>query len=194
MTQTAKLTASDGMEFDELGSAVATSGHTVVAGARFATVGRNFGQGAAYVFVEPASGWVDMAQTAKLTASDGVAGAELGSAVATSGNTVMAGGSGANQRQGATYVFGSTQIPFSRFGGGLLIDPDAGVFYLSGGFKLGARGQHQSCHRTGDLQRRQLFGDAAARRLCQVQDRLCVPEDGQPYLPVCVYQIHQHAG
>ena len=85
-------------------------------------------------------------------------------------------------------------IPFSRFGGSLLIDPDAGVFYLSGGFKLGARGQHQSCHRTGDLQRRQLFGDAAARRLCQVQDRLCVPEDGQPYLPVCVYQIHQHAG
>jgi hypothetical protein len=27
-------------------------------------------------------------------------------------------------------------IRFSRFGGGLLIDPDAGVFYLSGGFKL----------------------------------------------------------
>jgi hypothetical protein len=31
-------------------------------------------------------------------------------------------------------------IPFSRFGGSLLIDPDAGVFYLSGGFKLGPGG------------------------------------------------------
>jgi hypothetical protein len=31
-------------------------------------------------------------------------------------------------------------IPFSHFGGGLLIDPDAGVFYLSGGFKLGPGG------------------------------------------------------
>jgi hypothetical protein len=31
-------------------------------------------------------------------------------------------------------------IPFSRFGGSLLIDPDAGVFYLSGGFTLGAGG------------------------------------------------------
>ena len=28
----------------------------------------------------------------------------------------------------------------SRFGGGLKIDPDAGVFYLSGGFSLGAGG------------------------------------------------------
>ena len=31
-------------------------------------------------------------------------------------------------------------IPFSRFGGNLLIDPDVGVFYLSGGFTLGAGG------------------------------------------------------
>jgi hypothetical protein len=31
-------------------------------------------------------------------------------------------------------------IPFSHFGGGLAIDPDVGVFYLSGGFKLGPGG------------------------------------------------------
>jgi hypothetical protein len=31
-------------------------------------------------------------------------------------------------------------IPFSHFAGHLLIDPDAGVFYLSGGFKLGPGG------------------------------------------------------
>jgi hypothetical protein len=31
-------------------------------------------------------------------------------------------------------------VPFSRFGGNLLIDADAGVFYLSGGFKLGPGG------------------------------------------------------
>jgi hypothetical protein len=36
------------------------------------------------------------------------------------------------------YEFQDTAvIPFSRFGGGLTINPDAGVFYLSGGFKLG---------------------------------------------------------
>ncbi|MBV8358349.1 MAG: hypothetical protein JO189_10490, partial [Deltaproteobacteria bacterium] len=31
-------------------------------------------------------------------------------------------------------------IPFSHFNGGLKIDPDAGVFYLAGGFRLGAGG------------------------------------------------------
>jgi hypothetical protein len=36
--------------------------------------------------------------------------------------------------------FSFAGIPFSRFGGNLLIDPDVGVFYLSGGFKLGAGG------------------------------------------------------
>jgi hypothetical protein len=34
----------------------------------------------------------------------------------------------------------NARIPFSRFGGGLLIDPDAGVFYLSGGFRLNPGG------------------------------------------------------
>jgi hypothetical protein len=36
--------------------------------------------------------------------------------------------------------FSFAGVPFSRFGGGLTIDPDAGVFYLSGGFKLGPGG------------------------------------------------------
>ena len=31
-------------------------------------------------------------------------------------------------------------IPFSGFGGSVLLDPDAGVFYLSGGFRLGPGG------------------------------------------------------
>ena len=41
---------------------------------------------------------------------------------------------------GAYEVQDTSFIPFSRFGGGLTIDPDAGVFYLSGGFILGAGG------------------------------------------------------
>jgi Nidogen-like/FG-GAP repeat/Thrombospondin type 3 repeat len=50
MTQTAKLTASDGAANDELGLSVAVSGNTVVAAAPGAAVGGNAGQGAAYVF------------------------------------------------------------------------------------------------------------------------------------------------
>ena len=69
MTQTAKLTASDGAAGDQFGCAVSISGNTVVVGADNATVGADSQQGAAYVFTEPVSGWSSMTQTAKLVAA-----------------------------------------------------------------------------------------------------------------------------
>ena len=71
-TQTAKLTASDGDDFDEFGKSVAVDGDTAVAGAP-----NNDGYGSAYVFIKPAAGWDDATQTAKLTpgaTDDGAAG------------------------------------------------------------------------------------------------------------------------
>jgi hypothetical protein len=107
--QQAKLTASDGAALDFLGTSVAISGDTVVVGAGFANVGTNADQGAAFVFVKPGSGWANATETAKLTASDGAAGDHLGTSVAASGDTVVAGApfadAGANSNQGAAYVF-----------------------------------------------------------------------------------------
>ena len=91
MTQTAKLTASDGAADDDFGISVSISGNTVVVGADDATVGGNSDQGAAYVFTEPGSGWTSMTQTAKLTASDGAANDYFGYSVSISGNTVVVG-------------------------------------------------------------------------------------------------------
>jgi hypothetical protein len=109
MTQTAKLTASDSGPNDSFGSSVAIDGNTVVVGDMDATVGENLQQGAAYVFVEPGSGWSDMTQTAKLTASDGTTYNWFGNQVAISGNTVVVGAYGAtvggNVWQGSAYVF-----------------------------------------------------------------------------------------
>jgi hypothetical protein len=105
MTQTAKLTASDGAAGDQLGWSVSISGNTIVAGAPNATVGGNQHQGAAYVFVEPSGGWVDMTQTAKLTASDGASQDSLGFSVSISNITVLAGAPGADSLLGAAYVF-----------------------------------------------------------------------------------------
>jgi hypothetical protein len=109
-TQTAKLTASDSAWLDQLGYSVAMSsdGRTVVAGAIGATVGGNSDQGAVYVYAKPSTGWANATQTAKLTASDGAAGDELGTSVAMSsdGRTVVAGASGASSDRGAVYVFG----------------------------------------------------------------------------------------
>lgn len=107
--QKAKLTASDGGDYDMLGTSVATSsdGSTVVAGAPSTA-----NPGAVYVFTEPAmGGWINATQTAKLTAADGAAANGLGDSVAISadGSTVVAGAYSAG-KQGAAYVFGEPAI------------------------------------------------------------------------------------
>jgi len=92
MTQTAELTASDGAAGDNFGWSVSISGNTVVVGELTPyTVGTGYGPGAAYVFTEPASGWANMTQTAKLTASDGAAGNYFVYSVSISGSTVVVG-------------------------------------------------------------------------------------------------------
>jgi hypothetical protein len=98
--QEAKLTASDGAAFDQLGFSVAASGDTVVAGAPNATVG-----GAAYVFTSHGSRW---SQDAKLTDEADDSG-QLGWSVGISGNKVVAGAPSTtidgNLREGDAYVF-----------------------------------------------------------------------------------------
>jgi hypothetical protein len=106
----AELTASDGASPDELGTAVAVSGSTIVAGAPYHTVGSNAQQGAVYVYTEPAGGWTSTANyTAELTASDGAADDLLGSAVAVSGATIFAGAPdrtvGSTASQGVLYTY-----------------------------------------------------------------------------------------
>jgi hypothetical protein len=98
--QLAKLTASDGQPSDSFGYSLAISGNTAVVGA----VAHNNGQGAAYVFVKPASGWANMTETAKLAASDGQPGDFFGNNVSISGSTVVVGAPRATGG-GATYVF-----------------------------------------------------------------------------------------
>ena len=108
--QAAELAASEGESMESLGSSIAVSGQTVVAGAPLRVVESRAKQGAAYVFVMPSSGWSgSLAQTAELTAGNGGEQDHLGGSVAVSGDTVLAGAPGhkvgANEEQGAAYVF-----------------------------------------------------------------------------------------
>jgi hypothetical protein len=107
--QTAELTASDPNADEDLGWSVGVSGDTVVVGAPNREVGANLGQGTAYVFVMPTTGWVNATPTANLTASDAQAGDELGYSVAISGNTIVAGARarqiGEHDGQGVAYVW-----------------------------------------------------------------------------------------
>jgi hypothetical protein len=101
-SQQAKLTAQDGVAFDQLGWSVAISGSTVVAGAPSAPGGTD--TGAAYVFVSSGGVW---SQQAKLTASDGFLDDTFGNSVAISGSIAVVGavGAGSKADAGAAYVF-----------------------------------------------------------------------------------------
>jgi hypothetical protein len=87
-TQTAKLTASDGMSGQYFGYSVSIGGNTVVAGKPQFNDG---GVGAAYVFVKPASGWTSRTQNVKLIPSDGSPGDRFGYSAVTNGELVFVG-------------------------------------------------------------------------------------------------------
>jgi hypothetical protein len=109
MNETAKLIASDGEANDHFGSSVSISGNVIVVGAENAAIGSAPSQGAAYMFVEPANGWSNMTETAKLTASDGHEEDHVGSAVSIYRDTVAVGALQASatrdDHQGAIYLF-----------------------------------------------------------------------------------------
>ncbi len=109
-TETAKLTASDANDSDQLGSGVAISadGTTVAAGAPGATIGTTsagVSAGAVYVFTEPSTGWASETQTAKLTEATLVANTSLGTSIAISGTTVFAGSELSNNDSGAVFFW-----------------------------------------------------------------------------------------
>ncbi|MGE0884374.1 MAG: putative Ig domain-containing protein [Blastocatellales bacterium] len=100
-----KLTASDGATANYFGQAVALYGNTAAIGAP-GNVGTNTNQGAVYVFTRSGTAPnVIWTQEPRLTADDGSLGDLLGSAVALSGDTLVAGAYGRNGIQGAAYVF-----------------------------------------------------------------------------------------
>ncbi|MCP4168309.1 MAG: hypothetical protein GY759_20790 [Chloroflexi bacterium] len=107
--QVAELTSSDISGGDYFGEDVAIEGDTIVITARGKQVGDNEFQGAAYVFVRPEGGWTLMSETAKLKASDGMAGTRLGASVAIDDGTIVVGASGHDvegmENRGAAYVF-----------------------------------------------------------------------------------------
>jgi FG-GAP repeat len=105
MTETAKLTSSDGMKYDLFGYSVSISGGTITVGApQFGNI-VNPGPGKAYMFVKPSAGWTSMTQTAELNASDGVNGDAFGFAVAMDGDVVLSGAYVHNKFLGAAYVY-----------------------------------------------------------------------------------------
>ncbi len=91
--------------YDLFGVSVAIDGDTAVVGAQAEDVGSAEEAGAVYVYVREAGSWI---RQARLVASDPAAGAQLGTDVDISGDTIAAGAwlaDGAVRDGGAIYVF-----------------------------------------------------------------------------------------
>ncbi len=112
-----QLLAASGRAFDRFGQHVALSGDTLVVGATGNDVGGFFDQGSAHVFARSGATWSEQrnlfadaeAVRAQPATPGGITpGAEFGSAVALSGDTVLVGAPNENgtfMGQGAAYVF-----------------------------------------------------------------------------------------
>lgn len=110
ITSTAKLTASDGAEYDDFGDAVAISGNTLAVGAVNATVNDVSGSGTAYLFAKPKGGWKSTSNfNSKLIPSDLWRQGGFGWSVLVSSGSVWAAAPGANYEIGEVYLFGSPQ-------------------------------------------------------------------------------------
>jgi hypothetical protein len=97
-----KLTAGDGAANDIFGIAIALSGDTLVIGAAHDDTGATPNHGSVYVFVRNGAAW---SQQQKLTAADAMTNDSFGSAIALSGNTLVAGASSDDSNKGSAYVF-----------------------------------------------------------------------------------------
>ncbi len=109
LTEDAKLTASDGTNGQRFGQSVGLMGSTAVIGAdRVQCLGVGAECGAVYVFDEPLTGWSNMTETVKLTASDQSQSDRFGFWVAISGESVLVGAIFDNNpgfESGSAYVF-----------------------------------------------------------------------------------------
>ena len=117
MTQTAKLSAEYNAAYDDFGRSVAISGDTAVVGAAGDDIDYA-GQGSAYIFVRPAGGWIDMNQTARLTAADAAELDFLGAFVSISADTVVVGAPNVDITNGVTYYDVGRAYVFAKPAGG----------------------------------------------------------------------------
>ena len=114
-TQQAELTADDAAVQDNFGAAVALAGNTAVVGAPKDDTPAGTDAGSACVFTFDGAAW---AQQARLTAVDGAAADEFGSAVAVAGDTALVGAhrdaTPAGAYSGSAHLFARTGTAWNR--------------------------------------------------------------------------------
>lgn len=119
LNEDAILSASDGEISDDFANTVAVSGNGVIVGAPLDDVADEVDQGSAYVYSKPESGWEDMTESEKLTASNGVEADQFGTSVSISNETIAAGAPkhslSGNDDIGSAYIFDPQAISVTYF-------------------------------------------------------------------------------
>ena len=101
------LTASDGTISDLFGISVAIDGDYAICGAPGHDLGSG-SEGATYLFEKPTTGWTDMTETQKITASDAAGGDGFGRSVSVDGDYAIVTApdeDGSGTARGAAYIF-----------------------------------------------------------------------------------------
>ena len=138
------MTNSDGDDKDGFGNAVAIDGDTIVVGASSDNVHGKSGQGSVYTFAH--TGAAARTETAKLTASDGFAGAYLGASVAIDGDVIAAGSNravytfartGEVARNETAMLTGPDGGPDSSFGNAVAVNDDHRILAGDAGADVG---------------------------------------------------------
>jgi hypothetical protein len=140
--QVTKLLAADGAASDYFGESVSVSGDSIVVGA-YGDDDKGSGSGSAYVFERNQGGLNHWGQIAKLIAADGAASDFFGSQVSVSGDSIVVGAYGDDDKgssSGSAYVFERNQGGLNHWGqiakltpaGGSEHDEFGRVVYING--------------------------------------------------------------
>lgn len=108
MTETAKLLRTDPLYQDNFGNSVSIYDDDIVIGC-YRDDDNGSASGSAYVYSKPLTGWLTMTETAKLKASDGINGDNLGISVDNWGNAIVIGNDPSPQIQAKAYVYEKPQ-------------------------------------------------------------------------------------
>lgn len=140
-TQTAVLLASDGQAGDLFGDSVWLENDVIFVGAPDARANGLGKAGAVYVFAKPPTGWTDMTETLKLTASDAEGNDRFGTSVAADADTLVVGARLADSLTrwdaGAVYVFRRTGTRWSQAVQAAILTAGSSRFAFTKGFRLG---------------------------------------------------------
>ncbi len=148
MTESVKLTASDGNTDDLFGYSVDIFDTEIIVGAY-----NNDNKGSAYVYTKPESGWIDITEAAKLEASDGLLDDYFGYSVSISEDVIVVGAYGDDDfgnNSGSAYIFEKPKNGWINSNETMKINASDGKVEDYFGHSVSVAGSHMIIGASGD--------------------------------------------